>query len=37
MTKDEMLKVLKDSFKDFKFYEDGHYYTYKDKKPIHKA
>ena len=31
MTKDEMLKVLKDSFKDFKFYEDGHYYTYKDK------
>ena len=31
MTKVEMLKVLKDSFKDFKFYEDGHYYTYKDK------
>ena len=31
MTKDEMLKILKDSFKDFKFYEDGHYYTYKDK------
>ena len=31
MTKEEMLKVLKDSFKDFKFYEDGHYYTYKDK------
>jgi hypothetical protein len=31
MTRDEMLKVLKDSFKDFKFYEDGHYYTYKDK------
>ena len=31
MTKDEMLKVLKDSFKDFKFYENGHYYTYKDK------
>ena len=31
MTKDGMLKVLKDSFKDFKFYEDGHYYTYKDK------
>lgn len=26
-----MLKVLKDSFKDFKFFEDGHYYTYKDK------
>ena len=31
MTKNEMLKVLKDSFKDFKFYADGHYYTYKDK------
>lgn len=31
MTRDEMLEVLKDSFKDFKFYEDGHYYTYKDK------
>lgn len=31
MTKNEMLKVLKDSFKDFKFYEDGHYYTCKDK------
>lgn len=31
MTRDEMLKVLQDSFKDFKFYEDGHYYTYKDK------
>lgn len=31
MTKGEMLKALKDSFKDFKFYEDGHYYTYKDK------
>ena len=31
MTRDEMLKVLKDSFKNFKFYEDGHYYTYKDK------
>lgn len=31
MTKGEMLKVLKDSFKDFKFYEDGHYYTYKEK------
>lgn len=29
MTKDEMLKVLKNSFKDFKFYEDGHYYEYK--------
>lgn len=31
MNKDEMLRVLKNSFKDFKFYEDGHYYTYKDK------
>ena len=31
MTKDEMLKVLKDSFKDFKFYEDGHYYECKGK------
>ena len=31
MTRNEMLKVLQDSFKDFKFYEDGHYYTYKDK------
>lgn len=31
MTRDEMLKVLQNSFKDFKFYEDGHYYTYKDK------
>ena len=31
MTKGEMLKILKDSFKDFKFFEDGHYYTYKDK------
>lgn len=32
MTRDEMLKVLKDSFKDFKFYEDGHYYECKGKK-----
>lgn len=31
MTKKEMLKILKDSFSDFKFYEDGHYYTCKDK------
>lgn len=31
MTINEMLNVLRDSFKDFKFYEDGHYYTYKDK------
>ena len=27
-----MLKVLKDSFKDFKFYEDGHYYECKGKR-----
>ena len=32
MTRDEMLKVLKDSFKDFVFYEDGHYYEYKGKR-----
>ena len=32
MTKDEMLKVLKDSFKDFKFYADGHYYECKGKR-----
>ena len=32
MTKDEMLKVLKDSFKDFKFFEDGHYYECKGKR-----
>ena len=32
MTKDEMLKVLKDSFKDFKFYEDGHYYECKSQR-----
>ena len=31
MTRNEMLEVLKNSFKDFKFFEDGHYYTYKDK------
>lgn len=32
MTRDEMLKVLQDSFKDFKFYENGHYYEYKGKR-----
>lgn len=32
MTRDEMLKILKDSFKDFKFYEDGHYYECKGKR-----
>lgn len=32
MTKDEMLKVLKDSFKDFQFFEDGHYYECKGKR-----
>lgn len=31
MNKEGMLKVLKDSFKDFKFFEDGHYYTCKGK------
>ena len=29
MTKKEYLKILKDSFKDFVFYEDGHYYECK--------
>lgn len=29
MTKEQMLKILKDSFKDFKFFEDEHYYEYK--------
>lgn len=32
MTRDEMLKILKDSFKDFVFYEDGHYYECKGKR-----
>lgn len=32
MTRDEMLKILKDSFKDFKFYEDGHYYECKGRR-----
>ena len=32
MTKKEYLKILKDSFKDFVFYEDGHYYECKGKK-----
>lgn len=31
MTKEEYLKELNKAFGDFKFYEDGHYYTYKDK------
>ena len=31
MTRDEYLKELNKAFGDFKFYEDGHYYTYKDK------
>ena len=31
MTKEEYLKELNRAFGDFKFYEDGHYYTYKDK------
>jgi hypothetical protein len=32
MTKEEYLKILKESFKDFKFYEDGHYYECKGKR-----
>ena len=32
MTKKKYLKILKDSFKDFKFYEDGHYYECKGKR-----
>lgn len=31
-SQNEMLKVLKDSFKDFVFYEDGHYYECKGKR-----
>ena len=31
MSKEEYLKELNKAFGDFKFYEDGHYYTYKDK------
>lgn len=30
MSKEEYLKELNKAFGDFKFYEDGHYYTYKD-------
>lgn len=32
MTKNEMLKTLKDSFKDFQFFEEGHYYECKGKR-----
>ena len=32
MTKNEMLKILKDSFKDFQFFEEGHYYECKGKR-----
>ena len=32
MTRNEMLKILKDSFKDFQFFEDGHYYECKGKR-----
>ena len=32
MTKEEMLKVLQDSFKDFEFFEDEHYYECKGKR-----
>ena len=31
MTREEILKQLNKAFKDFVFYENGHYYTYKDK------
>lgn len=31
MTREEYLKELNKAFGDFKFYENGHYYTYKDK------
>jgi len=31
MTREEYLKELNKAFGNFKFYEDGHYYTYKDK------
>lgn len=31
MSKEEYLKELNKAFGDFKFYEEGHYYTYKDK------
>lgn len=31
MTKQDYLKELNKAFGDFKFYENGHYYTYKDK------
>ena len=31
MSKEEYLKELNKAFGDFKFFEDGHYYTYKDK------
>ena len=31
MTKKEYLEKLKNAFSNFKFYEDGHYYKYKDK------
>lgn len=32
MTREEMLNKLKDSFKDFQFFEDGHYYECKGKR-----
>lgn len=32
MTREEMLKTLKETFKDFKFYEDGHYYECRGQK-----
>ena len=32
MTKEEYLKILKDSFKELVFYEDGHNYECKEKR-----
>lgn len=32
MTKEEIKQRLKETFKDFKFYENGHYYTFKSKR-----
>ena len=32
MEREKMLEVLKDSFKDFQFFEDGHYYECKGKR-----
>ena len=32
MTKDEMLKTLKDTFKEYEFFEKEHYYEHKGKR-----